>query len=399
MRFRTRWTPSQGDSYLFEFLTATYGDPQKDLVTFSSSVRLNQQLSGQNAVQGYYPFDGLETTYQSRATEWLYTAYVDLNRPLPGLYLRAGRQVLENLPESVPMDGGSVWLKIEESVTLGGFGGIPVNLFESSPAGDAMGGGWAEVTPWARGRVRAEYLHIQDQTAYGNFKNDLAALSLEQGFGSVLAYARYTFLDGQSRDILGRVTGSIPDAGLIVSAQVTYLFQTVQALSYAIDPYSIFMMSLEPYVDVGIHASESVGPFGVDANFTTRQLVRGATEETYNHSFNHFNITPHLDNWPLDHVTLSVTGDWWQATGLHFWTAGGDLSWRITPLFTLSLGTSYSLYSVDVLSGQENDRVRLYYALLHWKLDPVSSLELRFAYEQNSIDSFSTVEVGVRRAF
>jgi hypothetical protein len=399
LRYRTRWTSDASDAYLFEFLTSSYGNPEKDLVSFSTSARFNQDLVGLTNVQGFYPFQTLETTYRSRATQWLYTAYMDLSRPLPGLYVRAGRQVVENLPEAVPMDGGSVWFKATDAVTMGGFGGVPVNLFESSPHGDVMGGGWLEVVPWLRGKGHVEYLHIEDENVFGNFKNDLAAVSFEERFGSFLAYARYANLDGRSRDVSGRLTGSFPDLWLIASVQATYQFETVKALSYAIDPYATFMTSVEPYFDLTLRASWVWGVFGVDGTFTTRELVRGATEETYNHAFTHWQIAPHLDGWPIKSVSVTLTGDFWESKGLRYGTAGGDLSWRVHREITLSAGTSYALYSVDALTGEEHDRVRIFYGMLQWKLDPLSSIDLRFTYEENDVDRFRTIELGARRAF
>jgi hypothetical protein len=399
LRYRTRWTSDANDAYLFEFLTASYGNPEKDLVAMSLSARFNQDLVGLTNVQGFYPFQTIETTYRSRATQWLYTAYVDVSRPLPGLYVRAGRQVLEDLPEAVPMDGGSVWFRTQELLTIGGFGGVPVNLFESSTQGDVMGGAWLELLPWLHGKGRVEYLHIEDENVFGNFRNDLAAVSFEERAGPLLAYARYAALDGQSRDLQGRLTGSFPELGVIVNAQATYQFETVKALSYAIDPYATFMTSVEPYFDLTLRASWAWGVFGVDGTFETRQLVRGASEATYNHSFTHGELAPHLDDWPIENVSVTLSEDFWDSEGLRYWTGGGDVAWRIRREITLSAGTSYALYAIDMLSGEERDRVRIFYGMLRWKLDSVSSIDVRFSYEENPVDRFRTVEVGVRRAF
>ena len=54
-----------------------------------------------------------------------------------------------------------------------------------------------------RGRYRAEYLHIRDDNVFGLHKDDLVGFSFDDMLGPVAAYARYTLLEGESRDLVG----------------------------------------------------------------------------------------------------------------------------------------------------------------------------------------------------
>lgn len=399
LKYRYRWTADQSDSDLYEYLQLSWGDPAKYPISLSASARVAEDLDGNRKVAGYYPYNSLDDTYSKSSTARLYTAYVDFHRLLPGIEIRGGRQILEEQPEAVPMDGGSVRFSAE-GFSVGGFGGIPVNLFESPSQGDSMFGGWIEASPWARARVKADYLHIRDETVYGLFENDLFGVSAEQSLGSFRAQARYTNLDSDSRDLTARLTGAFAEAGLILDGQATYLFTSQKAQAYALDPYALFLMDLEPYVQWTARASQAFGTqFGVDLAVTQRMFVRGSEDTTFNHEFVHASATPRLDDWPIPGLSLSASADYWRSTGDDYWTAGGDAALKLHSLVTVGVGTSYSLYTIDFLTGQEHERVRSVYASLRWKFPPRSTLDVRITLEKNEIDTFHSLEVGARHDF
>ena len=68
-------------------------------------------------------------------------------------------------------------------------------------------------------------------------------------------------------------------------------------------------------------------------------------------------------------------------------------------VITLTVGSSYSLYSVDQFTGEEHDRVRLYTVALKWQVTRVSCIEARITREENPIDTFHIIEMGFRHAF
>jgi hypothetical protein len=399
MKVRARWTSTDRDQDLYEFLTAYSGDPERDPIAFSASARFAEDLDGNRKVAGYYVYNSIDDTYRSAATAELYTAYVDLNQLVPGTRLRAGRQVLDEFAEAVPMDGGCLRFG-GDRVRLGGFGGIPVNLFESPITGDAMYGGWVEIHPWTRGITRVEYLHLKDDNLFGRFQDDLIGVVAEQSVGPVAFHARYTLLEGESRDITGRLTGSFPEAGLILDATATYLFEQIQALSFPLDPYALFLMNLEPYVQWTVTASQALGPlFSLDASLSQRTFVRNGQDSTYNHEFTHAAISPRIAGWPLQGFSLAVSAEYWRSPGTDYWTAGADVSLRILPMITLGAGTSYALYSIDSLTGEEHDRVRSISVTLRWKLPPASLIDLRLSLEESPGATFHVLEVGVRHGF
>jgi len=399
VQFRYRATSGESDTDLYEFLTLSYGDPDKDRVTAALSARLAEDLDGNKNVRGFYPFGSVDDKYSSWAVSRLYTAYLDVRNASKDLAVRAGRQILESFPEAVAMDGASFRYGATSDLTFLVFGGLPVNLFESSPSGDAMYGAAAEWVPdpERRGRYRVEYLHIRDDNTYGLHKDDLVGVSLDEGLGDFHVHARYTLLEGESRDLVARLTGAVPDAGFLFRLQGTYVFHRIEALSYPLDPYSSFMMDLQPYFDVVFGMSKSFGAVIVDASYTSRKLVRSGTESTYNHEFDRVEIAPQIR--PVDELSLRFSADFWNSTGPDFWTVGGDLAWTVHRDIVLSAGSSYALYSVDVFTGEERERVRTYSAGVRWRVSKLSSIDARFLYEDTSIGNFRTLEVGFRHAF
>jgi len=399
VKYRYRSTSEESDSDLYEVISLAYGNPDKDLVSAVLSARLAEDTDGNRSVQGYYPFTSLDDHYKSFATQRLYAAYLDFRPDVDRLLIRAGRQILDEFPEAVPMDGALIRYRIVPQLTISTFGGLPVNPFESSPQGDSMYGVSGEWTPDPAGRAhyRVEYLHIRDENTFGLHKDDLMGVSWDEGSGPFSFHARYTMLESESRDLVGRVSASVPDADFQVQFQGTYVFHQIQALSYPLDPYASFLMELQPYLDLAFRASKSFGDaVAIDASFTSRQLVRDGMETTYNHEFKRVELAPSLRK---DGFLLRFTWDYWTSRADHFSTLGGDVSIPLHRDIVLSAGSSYALYSIDAFTGEEHERARLYTVALKWQTTRSSCIEARFTLERNDIDTFRTLEVGFRHAF
>ncbi|MBI2931083.1 MAG: hypothetical protein HYY16_05490, partial [Planctomycetes bacterium] len=366
----------------------------------SLSARFAEDLDGERDEAGFFAFDSLDDSYRRAATSRLYTAFVDLHRPMPNLRARAGRLIVEEMPEAVPMDGGQAWLQIQDHITAAVFGGLPVNLFESSTSDDAMYGGWIEALPWTRTRARIEYLHLRDENAFGLFKDDLVGFSVEHGSGPFFTWARYTVLESENRDVAARLTGTFPAADLVIDIQGTYLFETQHAQALAIDPYSVFLFELEPYAQLALRASKGLGSlFSVDASATLRELIDDDEETPFNHEFQRWNVTPRTADWPLPKVSIAVPLDFWETSNDDFWTAGADVAWQAHPALSLTTGTSFSLYVIDAFAGTERRRVRSIYAAARWTAAKGTAVDLRYSIDRDDFDTFNTLEIGGRRAF
>lgn len=400
VKYRYRATSTESDTDLYEILNLSYGNPDRDRVTAVLSARLAEDLDGNRNVQGFYPFTSVDDRYRSFATQRLYAAYLDFRTTGREFSLRAGRQALEDFPEAVLMDGALGRIQVDPRVVVAAFGGVPVNLFESSPAGDAMYGASAEwiPDPGRRARYRVEYLHLRDENVFGLHQDDLVGFVLDEGAGPFNLHARYTILEGNSRDFVGRITGLVPDAEVLFQLQTTYVFHRIEALSYALDPYASFLMDLQPYVDVSARASKGFGQaLTLDFSFSSRQFVRNGVETTYNHEWKRAEFSPTVR--PIEDLSIRVSADFWNSPGNNFWTLSGDACWTLHRDVLLSAGSSYALYSVDAFTGEERVRVRTYTLALKWKVSKQSSIDVRFTLEDNAFDRFRILEIGFRHAF
>ncbi|HKS15827.1 MAG TPA: hypothetical protein VJU16_00790 [Planctomycetota bacterium] len=397
---RSRWTSGASDSDLFNFLSIRAGNAEKDLYSGAASGRFQSDLDGDRGADGFSPFDSLSDSYRRATSAQVLTAYIDVTNPWPGVRLRAGRQILDEMPEAVPMDGALASLEASPEVRFAAFGGRPVNYFESSPSGDAMFGGWIEAKPWTRSRARLEYLHLEDENTFGLFKDDLIGLMIEQGEGPWLLSARATILESEARDILLRGSAAYPEAGLTLDLRTYYLFEQQQALSYGLDSFALFLLPVEPYYQFSLGASQELSErFGVDATVVTRRLENADDEGDYNHEFSRWGFTVRSRKWPVEDLSVSVTGDFWQTRDDDFWTAGGAIQWQAAESIRVDLSSSYTLYTIDALTGEERERVRLVSLGIRWKVNPDVTADAKFTAEENDVDGFRTLDVGVRYAF
>lgn len=399
-RYRYRRTSDVDDSDLYAYAQLHHGDPGEDPVTFSMSGRASYDMDHDRGGDGFHPFDSLDDTHDGGVTARLYTAYADFHKLREGLELRVGRQQLDEMPEALPLDGGRIQMSHAETALLGLYAGLPVNLFESSTEEDATYGGWIEWLPRENPRLRVDYLHLRDETAFGLFEDDLFALSAEERFGSIRSTARYTVLEGESRDAALRAGAANAKSTLLLDLDLRYSFKRQQAHAYALDPYSLFLIELEPYVQTTLRGSQGfTDPLFVDASITNREMVEDDDETTYNHEFTRWSLTPRTQDWPAKNVSIATSIDFWQSSASDFWTVSGDASWKRSDSMTLSAGSSYSLYDIDTMTGQEREDVRTVYGRMKLKLDDSLTLDLRASWEENDIDEYTTVEMGVRHAF
>lgn len=400
LRYRARWTADERDQDLREIVSARLGDPERNDITASFSARFAEDLDGTREVAGFYVFDSVADTYRRSATGSLYTAFIEHRAIAPGVSLRVGRQLLDEIPEALSLDGGRALWRVSERVEAALFGGRPVNPFESSPAGDFMGGGWISAEPWKRGRVRLEYLRLRDETLFGLFKDDLYGLAVEQGGGPVRATARYTRLEGESRDATANMGLTLPESGWIADVRATYVFETQHALSTAIDPYTVFLLDLDPYVQADARVAKDLGVhWTIEGSGMIRRLARGAEESDYNHDFNRWGIAVRVRDAEKPVWSASATVDRWTSPERAVATLGGDVSWEPTRALRFTAGSSYALYRIDAFTGEERQDVRTAHLSARWKPAEGTWIDLKLRTDLDEFERISAVEAGVRHAF
>lgn len=411
VRYRLRLTSDQSDQDLTELLSMRFGDPERNKVSGEFLGRLNEDLDGQGPRGEHRTFRDITDAHDQTADGRFYLGYVNLRRfaILDRLGLdtvRLGRQTYDESAETFTFDGGRIdtvafedlkWLR------LSAYGGHPAHYFESSGEGDAVAGVGSEIRPIHRGRARVDWTWVQDRFFGGEtFKNDLLSLAYWQGIGDhVTLHGRYNFADWESRDYLVRGTFQQPEWGFLFQAGFHQVIKTLFQYSTELDYYFPLLREYRPYWEVDLHASKGLGDhFVVDGGVLLRQLSSEDSEGIFNHEFVRYYLTPGTRNWPVEGMSLSLTGEVWDQPGEdEVYTLGGEISQRILKVLNASFGSTYSLYQYDFLSGQERIHDRTFY----WKLEYQVLKDLKLAglyrLERDDLSTYHTVEVGLRYSF
>jgi hypothetical protein len=146
LRLRWRKTVRDEDLDLSGSLSLQAGDPTRHVLTGYLSGAVYCDLDGRQDTFGIYSLDSPQDIYSDAATGQLHNAYVDLNRLLLFQRIRLGRQFsaggVSLRFDGVRVDTKNLLLEVLEGVriTARAFGGVPVHLWEPSPAGDACVG-------------------------------------------------------------------------------------------------------------------------------------------------------------------------------------------------------------------------------------------------------------------
>ena len=340
--------------------------------------------------------DGLLDTYDSPFEPQLYHAYLDWESSRFER-LRLGRQTLIDTPLTVVLDGLSAELtpRGPRDAKLGAYVGVGEHLYESSDDGDApVLGTYAGLDLWTGGVLRADWMHLEDLRLGSEFEDDLFGLAFDQGLTFDRSDTRleldHTRLEGERRD--WTVRASHVDLGARWSARASYheLLRAQGALAAPLDPFSSTLFTLFPYRQLGASATKDWSRVSLSGGADLRRVSDEADEGTYNRDFERYHLTTALiETLPVE---LAVTGEVWDSSDTEFSTWGANLS-REHERFEWSLGSYYSLYKYDLLTGDERDDVRTYYVDLAFRPEPLRRWSLRYELEDNAFDLFHQVRL------
>jgi hypothetical protein len=98
-------------------------------------------------------------------------------------------------------------------------------------------------------------------------------------------------------------------------------------------------------------------------------------------------------------MNISLTGELWDSPGDHVYSAGFDISQRFLKVLVASFGSYYSLYKVDFLSGEERTNDRTFYWKVEYQVLRDLKLTALYDLERDDINTYNTIEVGLRYTF
>jgi len=399
-RYRARWTGDEDDHDLYETVDLALKAPDgswSGSVLARAALDLDGRDSGEDA-----QFFGLLDTYEHRFEPQLFHAYFDVAGDAFEL-VRFGRQPLYETPLTVLFDGVRAELapRGERRLRFGAYGGVGEHLYESSSDGDWVLGAFGSMRAWSGAELRLDYMRLEDERLSADHENDLVGVLLDQDLPGedrrTRVTARFTSLDGNGRDL--RLSTSHVDAlhGLTLEASLYRLLQTQNQLAAPLDPFSDSLFELFPYTQAGLSAGKDWEHLSVLLGLDIRRVVDASDEGEYNRDFERTFLTATLpDALP---VSVSVTGELWDATDTDYETWGASLDRALDGGWNVGLGSYYSLYKVDLVSGEERDHVRTVYLDLRWKRDTARRWNLRYELERNDFDDFHQLRLDYSWSF
>jgi hypothetical protein len=402
-RYQGRWTSGEQDHDLYEVLTTQVGDAKKDAVTGFFMGEAAVDLDGRSDQGAQSPFYSLEDTYSGSVSGHVYHAYADFHRAGELETLRVGRQMIIDTPEAAYIDGVRAETRElgDGKAKLGAYGGIPVQLYDSSVWGDSMFGLFGDSRPWSGGRVRADWMHVEQEELLGRNRNDLFGLGAWQNFGKeVRVEGNWTRLEEKNRDLRFRATWNDADADLVVQGSWYRLLETQLDQTVPFDPYYNTLYALYPYEQYGALVSKGISEHvDVQAGFDLRRVEESQDLGQFNHDYDRGFLTAGFTDVFAAGLDLSVTGDVWDADGEDINSFGAELSRRFGEKVQGSLGTDYSLYKYDLYQDRELDHVRTWYAGVRWKRAANATFDARYEFEDDETDQFHSLRLGMTWGF
>lgn len=399
-RYRGRWAAGESDQNLISIFDVHVGDPEQDAVSGHVGGRVHWNVNGRRAPDSLF-FD-IWDTYDGDVEGLIYDAYVDANE-VPGLTVaRLGRQSTYDTPVYLVFDG--VRVESQElagsGLRLGAYGGVPVHFFESSQEG-ALYGANLDVRPWKGGRLRLDWMHLDEEAVMVDHDNDLLGIKLWQEVTDRLRLTgEYTMLEEESRDFALRADYVDPEANLTVNASYYQLLEPLRSLALELDPFFDSLLTYFPFARVGLQASKGIGErLVLQGGADFRQVSDEDDTGQFNRDYDRYYLTASVLDAFTEGLTISLTGDLWDSDDREVDALALDATQEFDEKLRASLGTYYSLYKYDAATNSEQDDVRTYYAKVGYRKTKALSFDVGYDYEDNAFADFQIVIVGVTWRF
>jgi hypothetical protein len=398
--YRYRSTYHDHDQDLYQSLLLNIGKPERDTITFTFQGQAFYDLDLNHPDS---PFYSVQDTYDSRLTAQLLQAYAELHRLDFIESVKIGRQDWSLIPEVSLFDGISASTIGFTSwhLRFNALAGVPTHLYESSSSGDSIYGGGVEVQPASGTWASLNYASIKDSLESSDEHNGFLTFEARQVIKREFqAGARITGVDWELRDVNLRLSYAGVDNGW--SGQIAYykLFHTQKQLVTELDPYVEVLGDEQPFSEWRLLVSKNLSEmWTVDAGIWFRKLEDDGDEGAFNHDFTRYYVTPTMHDWPLDRMSISVTGEFWDAEDQTVATYGFDITKELNDQLRLSLGSVYEMFKFSPFFGDEREDDTTIYLRGRWNMTENVHGDLDLEWETDSLDTYRTVRVAVGWSF
>lgn len=408
--YKSRWTPDESDQDIFSSLSLNYGDSAEDGFSFSVFGSFSGDLDGRSRSPANASDSTLfhvRDTFSDNFHGELFRAYLQWNQVVGIERVRVGRQeLLTTLPAW--FDGGSIRLDPLNRTSLLFYGGVPVNLYESSTDGDSILGVQLRSTPlrWdflGETTIAAEYQrYVDDNRDFGEHRDDLVSFRTWQQvaeYGEV--EGAILLLEGHVSDWSVAARGRLEELGISFDGHYKKHPLTTRDHSDRYTEYFAVLGALERFEEYGLRVHKGLAErFGVEAGFRSKRLLDGTEENRSNSDFTRYFWGFDAQDYPLPGVSGSVFADLWKSSGNDEFFVGFDVDWKVTDRVRLRGGSSYSEFKYDtddlgnlISLGSRRDRVRDLFFGVRYDVSARLRVRVRYAVERSEIDTVNTLSV------
>lgn len=396
-RYRGRKTGDAEDHDFYTTLTLDVGDPDRNAFTGHFMGRGWWDMGGDDPNEQFTGLDDRQGAVNSN----IYYAYVDAERLESFETLRVGRQRIWETPAFVTFDGVRAEPRTSGAWKLGAYVGRRTQYYDRSSPDDAVGGVYGEAQPWDGGRLRLDYMYLEDEARLGADQDDLIGVGLRQFLGEELTLeGQYTALEGQSRDVRLRAHYLEPTSDLLLHLNYYYLLEPQSEQALELDPYFSSLTRYSPYHQVSLLGSKGLSEHtSLDVGLEQRWLESSSDEGEFNHEFGRWYLSTIFSDVAHEGLDLTLTADVWDDDQQTVQTWGADVSQEVGERIDASLGSYYSLYKYDLFVDRERDNVRTYYSKLRYEQSDSLSFDIELNYENDDYDRYASVRLGATWQF
>ena len=312
----------------------------------------------------------------------IYTAYVELYKPIEGVTVKLGRQRLRLERYSVPQDGGLISITPTETVQLEVFGGRPFSYYLDTEG--FTSGGKVTVKPLDRTKISVFYAYVNSKekraSAFSSgakkdedlgrvstfeeesFQNNYIAVRMNQGIGRTRLEGIYSHIDKNPYEGELRVSHNIKGIETLVNLSGLFVLSEIERHSYFISPFSGQFGALKPSGLFSLSgtkrfgAGESGGIF-LTAEVERKELWDDAKSDLSNFDFTKLGAKLEIWEYPVENISGWLEGDFWVAKEREIVTGSLGVSKVIGNNVNLECWGGYYLYKFDVVNNKIKENV------------------------------------------
>ncbi|MGR3318687.1 MAG: hypothetical protein ACUZ8O_09420 [Candidatus Anammoxibacter sp.] len=438
---------NRSDQDLFQNLSLSLGDSEKDRVTWhffgtfredidDSSNRTRKEIFRRlifprtplkrNPIVSNSPFFSVDDSIKDGFVARPYEFYADIKDVSLFKNIRAGRQYIREV-ENLHFDGLKMEFEDFKGIRFSTFAGVPVHFFETSGGGDFLLGSSVEFQPAKGSRVKLNYTYVNDDNNdIGSNDDNLFEFHLRQNIKEWWnIFADFSMIDQTARDVEIRSNWIFPAIDLYVNVSIFKQLSVLEDFTTEFDDFNTITGDYFPYTEYSINVNKGMWEhFNIGIGFNIRELNNESDEGQFNHEFGHYYATLSAHDFPIEGLSISVTGNVYDTDDDEIRSLGFDVRQKVGKKLTLGVGTFFSLFKRDVLALPqrdpiapftfgavrrfsrfdssfefERDSVRTLFLNARYDFNKKWKINIDYEFERDNQESFHTIETALKYRF